>query len=61
VPAALDVDAALAGTSAIVTALPEPWVTSLAADRTSLVQQIVDILRHQTAGERCASDTPLPD
>jgi hypothetical protein len=50
VPAALDVDAALAGTSAIVTALPEPWVTSLAADRTSLVQQIVDTLRYQTAG-----------
>jgi hypothetical protein len=33
----------------------------LAADRASLVKQIVDILRHQTAGERCASDTLLPD
>jgi hypothetical protein len=60
-PAALEVDAALASTSAIVAALPEPWVAALAADRASLVKQIVDILRHQTAGERCASDTPLPD
>jgi hypothetical protein len=49
-PATLQVDAALAGTSAIVAALPEPWVAALAADRASLVKQIVDILRHHTAG-----------
>lgn len=49
-PAALEVDAALAGTSEIVAALPEPWVAALAADRASLVKQIADILRHQTAG-----------
>lgn len=48
-PAVLDADAALANTSAITTALPEPWLAALAADRASLVKQMVDILRHRTA------------